>query len=211
LENPEHAVLRLNGQFRSALKHLDLSGALFLVTGLVVQLLSLSFGGNEYPWNSAMVVGTLVASIVLLAAFILVEAETKALPMIPLRMLNGWQPVVVQLTNVFSGMAAYAYMFMIPLYFQAVRGDSPAAAGMRLMVPSLATPVGGVIAGSLMHRGYRLCVNVRLGTAMMLLGNLLALSLGTSGQRWKEFVYLIPANLGLGLGQNKPWPRPQCT
>jgi len=70
---------------------------------------------------------------------------------------------------------------------------------MRLMVPSLATPVGGVIAGSLMHRGYRLCVNVRLGTAMMLLGNLLALSLGTSGQRWKEFVYLIPANLGLGL------------
>ena len=66
-------------------------------------------------------------------------------------------------------------------------------------MPALATPVGGVIAGSLMHRGNPLCLNVRLGTATMLLGNLLALTMGTTGSRWKEFVYLAPANLGLGL------------
>ncbi len=88
---------------------------------------------------------------------------------------------------------------MVPLYFQAVRGDSPSAAGLRLIVPSLATPVGGVIAGSLMHRGCRLSYNVRLGTALMLLGNCLAVTLGPGGSRWKEFVYLVPANLGLGL------------
>lgn len=90
-------------------------------------------------------------------------------------------------------------MFMVPLYFQAVRGDSPSEAGMRLIVPALATPVGGVIAGTLMHRGNPLCLNVRLGTATMLLGNLLAMSMGTTGNRWKEFVFLVPANLGLGL------------
>lgn len=88
---------------------------------------------------------------------------------------------------------------MVPLYFQAVRGDSPTQAGLRLMVPALATPVGGVIAGSSMHRGYRLSDNVRIGTAMMLIGNLLALSMGTTGARWKEYLYLVPANLGLGL------------
>ena len=90
-------------------------------------------------------------------------------------------------------------MFMVPLYFQAVRGDSPSAAGLRLIMPALATPVGGVIAGSLMHRGYPLSLNVRLGTAAMLLGNVLAMTMGTDGCRWKEFFYLIPANLGLGL------------
>jgi hypothetical protein len=88
---------------------------------------------------------------------------------------------------------------MVPLYFQAVRGDSPSEAGMRLIIPALATPVGGVIAGSLMHRGYPLSLNVRLGTATMLLGNLLATSMGMTGNRWREFVYLVPANLGLGL------------
>ncbi|KAK3332623.1 major facilitator superfamily domain-containing protein [Cercophora scortea] len=201
LENPAHTIIELDParQFRSALRYLDLSGAGFLVVGLVAQLAGLSFGGNEYPWMSAPVIGTLAASTVFLAVFIGIESKTKAIPMIPLRMLNSWQPIAVQLTNVFSGMASYAYMFMIPLYFQAVRGDSPSAAGLKLIIPSLATPVGGVIAGSLMHRGCRLCWNVRIGTGLMLLGNLLALLMGTTESRWKEYVYLVPANLGLGL------------
>ena len=67
------------------------------------------------------------------------------------------------------------------------------------MLPALATPLGGLFAGFLMQRRYPLCLNVRLGTATMLLGNLLAITMGTDGCRWKEFFYLIPANLGLGL------------
>lgn len=50
-----------------------------------------------------------------------------------------------------------------------------------------------------MHRGYRLAYSVRLGTALMLLGNVLVWSMGTTGTRWKEFIYLVPANMGLGL------------
>lgn len=50
-----------------------------------------------------------------------------------------------------------------------------------------------------MQRGSRLSYNVRLGTAMMLLGNMLAVTLGTTGDRRKEFVFLVPATLGLGL------------
>lgn len=88
---------------------------------------------------------------------------------------------------------------MIPLYFQAVRGESPATVGLRLIVPSLATPIGGVIAGSMMHRGYRLSYNVRMGTSMMLLGNVFALTMGDCGGRWRDVLYLVPANLGLGL------------
>ncbi|KAK3489914.1 major facilitator superfamily domain-containing protein [Neurospora crassa] len=187
------------GRLRSALQCLDLTGATLLVVGLVVQLLGLSFGGNEYPWSSVPVVAALVTSCVLLAGFIVVEAKTKAMPMIPLRMLQGWQPSVVQLSNLFSGMAAYAYMFLIPLYFQAVRGDSPSKAGLRLVMPSLACPVGGVMAGLLMQHGIRLSYNVRLGTAMTLIGNMLAVTLGTTGDRRKEFIYLVPATLGLGL------------
>ncbi|KAL1839630.1 hypothetical protein VTJ49DRAFT_1291 [Mycothermus thermophilus] len=195
---PELADLK--HPFRSALRRLDLLGASVLVLGLVTQLLGLTLGGNEFPWGSPVVVGSLVGSAALLLAFVGVEATTTAIPMIPLRMLHGWQPVAVQLTNVFSGMAAYAYLFMVPLYFQAVRGESPSVAGMRLMVPALATPIGGVIAGTLMSRGHPLRLNVRLGTLTMLMGNLLALSMGMTGQgRWADFLYLVPANLGLGL------------
>ena len=101
VEDPKHPFL-------SAMKRLDLSGAFVLVLGLGTQLLGLSLGGNEFPWGSAVVVGSLVGSFVLLVVFVGIEATTKALPMIPLRMLQGWQPSVIQLTNVFSGMSAYA-------------------------------------------------------------------------------------------------------
>ncbi len=67
------------------------------------------------------------------------------------------------------------------------------------MTPSLATPVGGVLAGVMMQRGWRLSYNVRIGTAMMLLGNVLALALGVEQHGWRDFVCLVPANLGLGL------------
>lgn len=88
---------------------------------------------------------------------------------------------------------------MVPLFFQAVRGDSASTAGFRLVVPSMATPVGGVIAGVLMQRGCKMSYNVRLGTAMMFIGNLLAIGLGQKGSSWSDVVFLLPANLGLGL------------
>lgn len=110
LVDPEHSVMKLpkGQQFRSALRRVDLSGATLLVVGLVVQLFGLSLGGNEFPWGSSEVKLALVTSTVLLGGFMLVEAKTKAVPMIPLQILKGWQPQVLQLTNVFVGMASYA-------------------------------------------------------------------------------------------------------
>jgi hypothetical protein len=90
------------------MRRLDLLGALVLVLGLVAQLMGLSLGGNDLPWDSPIVIGSLAGSVALLLLFVEIEATTKAIPMIPLRMLQGWQPTAVQLTNLFSGMAAYA-------------------------------------------------------------------------------------------------------
>lgn len=121
LENPECLMPQLSssGRLRSAIQRLDLSGASFLVLGLLAQLLGLSLGGNEYPWGSSPVILSLVGSGVLLTIFVEIEAKTKAIPMIPLRMLKGWQPIVVQLTNIFSGMASYA----VSLHFDHISGS----------------------------------------------------------------------------------------
>jgi len=87
---------------------IDFSGAFLLVTSLSVQLLALSLGGNEVPWGSPLVIGSLVGSAVLLGLFIWNEARTTAIPIIPLRMLSGRLSVSVQLANLFGGLAAYA-------------------------------------------------------------------------------------------------------
>ncbi|KAK5651660.1 hypothetical protein OQA88_11835 [Cercophora sp. LCS_1] len=188
--------------FKEVLRRVDVLGAVVLVGGLAVQLVGLSLGGNDYTWDSGLVVGSLVGSAALLGVFVVVEMNTggQKLPIIPLWMLKGWQPVAIQLSNLFVGMASYAYMFMVPLYLQAVRGDTPSQTGIRLAVPSMATLVGGIVAGSMMQRGIQLCQSVRRGTMLMLVGNLLACVMVVFvGSRKMELLYLIPANLGVGL------------
>ncbi|KAJ5917201.1 hypothetical protein N7466_010755 [Penicillium verhagenii] len=178
---------------------IDFMGSILLVLALSTQLVGLSLGGNELAWTSIWVILPLVASIVLLAAFVTVEAKTKAIPLIPLKMLHGLQPVSTQIANVCVGMSAYAFLFTLPLLFQVVLLDSPTKAGARLIIPSLMTPVGGVIAGVVMSRWGKLAHLVRIGAALMFIGNFLVTSLHFDDSNWKYFAYIIPANLGQGI------------
>ena len=86
----------------------DFTGAFLLVIAISVQLVGLSLGGNELPWSSPWVVGSLVGSFVLLGLFLVVEAKTRAIPVIPLRLLHGRLPGLTQLSNICVGMSAYA-------------------------------------------------------------------------------------------------------
>lgn len=88
---------------------------------------------------------------------------------------------------------------MLPLFFQVILLDSATKAGARLAIPSLATPIGGVIAGVVMSRWGKLLPLVRTGAILMAFGNALVTSLGFEDSNWKYFVYVFPANLGQGI------------
>jgi hypothetical protein len=68
-----------------------------------------------------------------------------------------------------------------------------------LAIPSLATPIGGLIAGIVMSRWGKLVSLVRLGAFFMVVGNALVTSLGFVDSAWKYYVYIFPANLGQGI------------
>ncbi|KAF5670631.1 major facilitator family transporter fnx1 [Fusarium heterosporum] len=171
----------LDGNLGTVWQRVDFSGSLLLVVAVSVQLVGLSLGGNELPWSSPWVIGSLIGSIVLFALFLYVEAKTKAIPVIPLRM------------------AAYGYLFMLPLFFQVVLLDSATTAGARLAIPSLATPIGGLISGVVMSRWGKLLPLVRIGALFMVIGNGLVTLLQFQDSKWKYFVYVFPANLGQGI------------
>ncbi|KAF6802064.1 transporter C460.03-like protein 2 [Colletotrichum musicola] len=200
IENPVGGGFGIDTtDLRAVWARVDVSGALLLVVAISVQLVGLSLGGNELPWGSPLVIGTLVGSVALLALFLVVEARTRAIPVIPLRMLRGRLPVLTQISNVCAGLAAYAYLFMLPLFFQVVLLDSATTAGARLAIPSLATPLGGLAAGIVMSRWGKLVWLVRTGAFLMLFGNALVTALQFEDSRWKYLVYIFPANLGQGI------------
>ncbi|RAH49699.1 MDR family MFS transporter [Aspergillus brunneoviolaceus CBS 621.78] len=185
--------------FRTIWRLVDISGACALILGLSTQLVGLSLGGNELPWTNVWVIISLVASVAFLAAFILIEGRTSAVPLIPPRMLKGVLPVATQVANVCVGMAAYAFLFTLPLFFQVVLMESPAKAGARLAIPSFATPIGGIYSGFVMSRWGKLAYLVRAGSLLMCIGNALVMLLHFQDSEWKYFTYLIPASLGQGI------------
>jgi hypothetical protein len=88
---------------------------------------------------------------------------------------------------------------MLPLFFQVVLLDSATTAGARLAIPSLATPIGGLVAGIVMSRWGKLITLVRIGALLMTVGNALVTSLSFYDSRWKYLVFIFPANLGQGI------------
>jgi hypothetical protein len=145
------------------------------------------------------VIGSLIASVGFLGIFVWVEARTTALPVIPLRRLRGRNPVAIQAANVCAGTAAYVYLFMLPLFFQVVLKDSATKAGARLTIPSVATPIGGVIAGVVVSRWGKLLTLVKIGAVFLALGNGLVTSLSFYDSTWKYLVFIFPASLGQGI------------
>jgi hypothetical protein len=198
IRNPEGGF-QLGQSFRETWSRVDFTGSLLLVIAISLQLVGLSLGGNELPWSSPWVIGSLVGSFVLLGLFLRVEATTRAIPIIPLRLLYGKLPALIQLSNICVGTSAYAYLFNLPLFFQVVLLDSATTAGGRLAIPSLATPIGGLIAGIVMSKWGKLVTLVRVGAILMVVGNALVTSLGFEDSVWKYYVYIFPANLGQGI------------
>ncbi|KAJ5555862.1 hypothetical protein N7535_008293 [Penicillium sp. DV-2018c] len=196
---PSDTGSSLDGRRRSIWHQIDLLGAFLLILALSAQLVGLSLGGNVLPWTHVWVILPLVSSVILVGAFVAVEATTTAVPLIPLKMLRGQLAISTQIANVFVGMAAYAFLFTLPLMFQVILLDSPSQAGSRLVIPCLFTPLGGLIAGIVMSRWGKLAYLVRTGAALMFIGNLLVALLRFNDSQWKYFVYVIPANLGQGI------------
>ena len=114
IKNPREGGEISNTTLSELWSKVDFMGSVLLILGLSTQLVGLSLGGNELPWDSIWVITSLVASVIFLALFLLVEAKTSAIPVVPLHMLRGKLPVSIQIANVCVGMSSYAVRSLMP-------------------------------------------------------------------------------------------------
>ncbi len=130
---------------------LDLAGAGLLVGATVALLLALSWGGLEYPWMSAPILGLVALSGLFWAALAwhLRRAEE---PFIPAGILAN--PVVRAGTLAACfGMGTYIGLTIyMPVYFEAAAGLSPSASGLALIPLMVGTVIGATAAGRAMAR-----------------------------------------------------------
>jgi len=126
---------------------LDLTGALLVGAGLAALLLALS-RVREDGWGSPLVVTGIVAAVVLLTAWVLVEQRSPD-PVIDLALLRDTRFAVANVLNVVANATMFAVWLLTPYYLLNVRGLSTIAGGVVLGLAPLATAVASPIAGRL--------------------------------------------------------------
>ncbi|MHB1808049.1 MAG: MFS transporter [Solirubrobacteraceae bacterium] len=166
------------------------SAALFLfVYALVV--------GNEKGWGSTLVLSFLIAALVLIVAFVVVE-RVQSRPMLDLTLFK--RPAFTGASIVAFAVSAsiFAMFLYLTLYIQDVLRYSALEAGVRFLPISLLAFVVAPIAGKL---SVKAPVRLLLGVGLLLVaGGLLAMRAVGPGSGWTVLIPgFILAGAGVGL------------
>ncbi|WP_424889613.1 MFS transporter [Streptomyces sp. XH2] len=132
------------------LRRLDLPGAVSVTAGLTALVHGTVASGTR-GWGAWVVWGSLVAGVLLLAAFVAVERRA-AHPLVPLATLRRRTVATANLLVLCMGAAAFSMWFMLSLYFQQVLGESAVVAGLCFLPGSAAIVAGAQIATRLIAR-----------------------------------------------------------
>ena len=101
------------------------SAALFLIVQALLR-------GNDHGWSSVQIVGSIVAGLVLLAAFVVVEIRQER-PMLDVALFRQPAFVGVQLATFCIGAGMFALFPFLSIYLQDILGNSPLGAGLRFL------------------------------------------------------------------------------
>ncbi len=168
----------------------DWVGAGLLFSGVSTLLIALGgeVGANASTW--------LIATVVLLTAFVMVERRTTD-PILPLDLLRT--PVISRsLTVVFLvGIALFGAIAFIPLFVQAVRGGTATEAGQAITPLFLGWVVMSIVGARLTVKfGYRI-VSIA-GSVLMTLG-FIGLTL-VDGESPQSILLVSCTTIGAGMG-----------
>lgn len=144
LRVPDESVPLKGPIWQAVAIKLDLIGFFILAPSTIMLLLALAYGGIDYPWDSAVVIGLFCGAAVGIAVFLVWEQRLGVEGMFPTPLIRR-QIVAASCfsQSLFFG-AMYVATYYISIYFQSVQGVSPLTAGVR-MLPLVFLQVATVI------------------------------------------------------------------
>ncbi|WP_270889577.1 MFS transporter [Pedococcus sp. 5OH_020] len=128
----------------------DVPGAVLGTAGLVSLVYGLTNAASD-SWTSATTIGTLVAGVLLLGGFLVVEARSPH-ALMPIRILADRTRGTSFAVMLIVGAAMFAMFYFLGLYIQQVLGYSPLKSGFAFLPFSFGIVVAAQIASTLMTR-----------------------------------------------------------
>ena len=177
---------------------IDYAGAALLTLCVTGLLLVMTWGGTEYSWGSPQMLGLMLASLVLLAALVWRELRAPD-PMLPPRLFGNSVFTRGVIIASLAAAAMFGGTFLLPLFFQLVRGADAATSGT-LVVPFLASNVvGAYTAGQLARKLGKVKAIVLGGLLLSVAGYGLLAFLGDESTRLVTVLDMCVVGFGLGI------------
>ena len=179
-------------------KHkIDYLGAVLLAVAASSLVLLTTWGGTQYPWRSAQIMGLGAVAVAATAGFIATERRA-AEPVIPLHVFRNRNFSLVTAMSFLLGLALFGAITFLPLYQQTVQHLSATESGLMLIPLMLGSTVTALIAGRITTRTGRYKALPIIGGGVMTVGMYLLTTLGINTSLVTTGLYF--AVLGLGMG-----------
>jgi MFS family permease len=180
-------------------RQIDWWGVFTLTSCLVPLLLALTWVTN-YGWVSQRVVGLLIASAVMLAAFLLAESRAEE-PLLPLWLFRDRTIAVSSIVVFLLGIGMFGVILYVPLFMQGVLGISATRSGSLLTPLLIGAVLSSVAAGNIISRTGRYRTLAIFGSALATVGMFLMAAMNASTTKWDVVRNMIIVGLGLGIMQ----------
>lgn len=187
----------------SRIKGLDLLGFSLFSGFMIMLLLALQWGGVSYAWNSSTIIGLLVGSVVVLGLFIPWQLHMQDDALIPPRLFRAHRNVGLLCAQSFFVNGPFqVIIYWLPIWFQAVRGDTPTESGVNYLPTVISDAVMALLGtGIVMKIGWWNPFLLFANALVCLCGGLLStIYQGISSGHW--IGYQILGGTGFALTTN---------
>jgi EmrB/QacA subfamily drug resistance transporter len=176
---------------------IDVLGSVTMLLAVVPLLLALSWGGTEYPWASAPIVGLLAFAAVMTGVFLWVESRAPE-PIIPLSLFKNPIVSISVLAMLCVTMGMFGTILFVPLFIQGVIGTSATQSGTVMMPMMLMIILGSLAGGQVISRTGRYKLVALFGLSVAAFGMFLLSLMGPDTPYWMVIRNMMVVGLGLG-------------
>jgi EmrB/QacA subfamily drug resistance transporter len=180
---------------------IDWPGSALVIAAFVPLLLAITWGGQDHPWGSPLILGMLAWSAAALVGFLLVERRARD-PILPLELFRNRTFVTANSAAFVYSMAFMGVSSFLPLYMQVGQGLPATTSGFTMLALMGGFVVSSTVNGQLVTRTGHFKPFMVGGGALLVIGATLLCFIGpdtsTADLAWRLAIF----GVGLGPGQS---------
>jgi EmrB/QacA subfamily drug resistance transporter len=176
----------------------DYAGAVLLAVSVICLLLATVWGGIDYPWGSAQIIGLFAGALASAGLFVWREKYARE-PIIPLELFKNQIFSVASLLGFLVGVVMFGALIFLPEYQQIVRGDSATKSGLMLLPLVVGMMLASVSSGRLISKTGHYRRFPIVGTAIITIAFWLFSHIAINTNRVYLSAWMVVLGMGLGM------------